>query len=228
MRFAPLGSGSRGNAYLLETPHLRVLIDCGFPAREIERRLACLGCDPRDLDAILITHEHGDHVRGLGPLARRYRLPAWMTAGTHAHAGCGELPSLHLLDSHAGPFMIGDLEVLPYAVPHDAREPCQFVFRNAGLQLGLLTDSGHITPHILASLAGSDGLILEFNHDPRMLRDGPYPPRLKARVGGDHGHLSNRQALALLARFETGRLQHLLAAHLSESNNTPGRVREAL
>ncbi len=228
MRFVSLGSGSQGNAHLIETSRIRVLVDCGFPAREIERRLALLDVDPTTLDAILVTHEHTDHVRGLGAMARRYQLPAWMTFGTYSAANCGELPKLHVIDSHTGRFMIGDLEVCPYTVPHDAREPCQFVFRCARQCLGLLTDTGHITPHVVANLRDCDSLILEFNHDPEMLAAGPYPPRLQARIRGDHGHLSNPQSVEFLSRLDLGRIQHLVAAHLSEKNNSPARVKEVL
>jgi phosphoribosyl 1,2-cyclic phosphodiesterase len=228
VRFASLGSGSQGNAHLIETSRIRVLVDCGFPAREIERRLALLDVDPATLDAILITHEHTDHVRGLGAMARRYQLPAWMTFGSYSGANCGKLPELHLIDSHTGRFTIGDLEVCPYTVPHDSREPCQYVFRCAKQQLGLLTDAGHITPHMLENLRDSDSLILEFNHDPEMLAAGPYPARLQARVGGSHGHLSNQQSTELLSRLDLGRIQYLVAAHLSEKNNTPERAKEVL
>jgi phosphoribosyl 1,2-cyclic phosphodiesterase len=228
VRFACLGSGSQGNAYLIETRQIRILVDCGFAAREIERRLDLLQVEPASLDAILVTHEHTDHIRGLRVLARRYRLPVWMTFGTHFGSGCGELPQLHLIDHHSGPFRIGDLQITPYTVPHDAREPCQFVFNCDQARLGLLTDTGHITPHILQQLGDCDSLILEFNHDPAMLAAGPYPPSLQARVGGHHGHLNNHQSVELLSRLETARLQHLVAAHLSEKNNTPECVRATL
>ena len=227
-RFASLGSGSRGNALLLETARTRVLLDCGFPAREIENRLTSLGVEPESLDAILVTHEHGDHIRGLGPLARRYRLPTWLTSGTHAGAGCGELPQPHTISCQQGKFSIGDLEILPYPVPHDSREPCQFIFQSQSLRLGVLTDTGRITPHILDCLKGCDALILEFNHDREMLAKGPYPPSLQARVGGGQGHLSNDQSLSLLSALDTHRLQHLIAAHLSEKNNHPDLVRQAV
>ncbi|MEN8178503.1 MAG: MBL fold metallo-hydrolase [Pseudomonadota bacterium] len=228
MRFATLGSGSQGNAHLIETPNVRVLIDCGFPAREIERRLSLLGVEADSLDAILLTHEHTDHIRGLGPVARRYHLPAWMTSGTYSGANSGRLPEVHRIDSHAGEFFIGDLEVLPYPVPHDSREPCQFIFHCAGQHLGILTDAGHITPHIVENLADCDSLILEFNHDTGMLVSGPYPPSLQRRVGGSQGHLNNQQSVDLLSQLDLSRLQHLVAAHLSEKNNTRESVRQTL
>jgi phosphoribosyl 1,2-cyclic phosphodiesterase len=228
LRFASLGSGSRGNALLLETGDLRVLVDCGFTARESEARLARLDVDPQSLHAILVTHEHGDHIRGVGAMARRYRLPVWLTAGTHRAANLGRLSQLNRLDCHGGWFSLADLQILPFPVPHDAREPCQFLFRHKGRCLGLLTDTGHITPHICDNLLGCDGLILEFNHDREMLVNGPYPPSLQARVGGRHGHLSNDQSVALLQQLPADRLSHLLASHLSEKNNNRERVDRAV
>ncbi|MCU7827933.1 MAG: MBL fold metallo-hydrolase [Candidatus Thiodiazotropha sp. (ex Myrtea sp. 'scaly one' KF741663)] len=228
LRFASLGSGSRGNALLLETANVRILIDCGFPAREIEKRLAGLSVDPQTLSGIFVTHEHGDHVRGVGALARRYKLPVWMTDGTYRAARYGDLPILNRIDCHGGWLSLGDLELLPFPVPHDAREPCQFLFQTAGFRLGLLTDTGHITPHIQENLRACDSLILEFNHDLELLSNGPYPPSLQARVGGLHGHLSNHQASGLLKLVEESQLQYLLASHLSEKNNTPQKVRDSV
>ncbi|MEJ2455173.1 MAG: MBL fold metallo-hydrolase [Candidatus Thiodiazotropha sp.] len=228
LRFASLGSGSRGNALLLETPQLRVLIDCGFPAREVESRLEHLGVDPQSLHAILVTHEHGDHIRGVGAMARRYRLPVWLTAGTFRASRMGEIADLQRIDCHSGWFSLGDLDVLPFPVPHDAREPCQFLFQYGGRRLGLLTDAGHITPHIRQNLDACDALVLEFNHDTEMLANGPYPPSLRARVGGRHGHLSNAQSIELLRQLPLDRINCLLASHLSQKNNHPHRIEEAL
>jgi len=228
VRFACLGSGSRGNAILVEGGDARILVDCGFPARELSRRLAPLGVDPESLDAILVTHEHGDHIRGVGSVARRYGLATWMTPGTYRGAGCFEVPNLRLFHGHGERFQIGGLEVLPYPIPHDAREPCQFVFRDNRTRLGLLTDAGTITPHIAESLNGCNGLLLECNHDPEMLRSGPYPPTLQTRVGGAFGHLSNQQAAGLLRLLDLDRVDHLVAAHLSEKNNTPALARQSL
>lgn len=201
-------------------------MDCGFPAREIEARLGCLGIEAGSLDAILVTHEHTDHVRGLGPLARRYGLQVWMTPGTFNGADYGKLPRLNQIQLHRGGWSIGDLKVVPYPVPHDSREPCQFLFHAADTTLGLLTDTGYITPHIAKILQTCDSLVLEFNHDPQMLAHGPYPPSLRARVGGSHGHLNNHQAMGLLKGLETARLQQLVASHLSEKNNSPDLVTE--
>ena len=221
MQFASLGSGSRGNATLIRAGATCLLVDCGFSLREFEERCGELGVEPGEIDAVLVTHEHGDHVRGVGALARRYRMAVWMTHGTFRNARCGEIPDLRLFGIHTPPFVVGDVEVTPYAVPHDAREPSQFTFRHRQRSFGMLTDAGSITPHMIEVLDGVDALLLECNHDPRMLSNGPYPPRLQARVGGSYGHLSNAQAAELLGGIDERRLQHLVLAHLSEKNNHP-------
>lgn len=227
MRFASLGSGSRGNATLVEHGDTCVLLDCGFSVRETEYRLARLGRDPGDLSAVLVTHEHSDHIHGIGALARKYRLPVWASAGTLAAERLGEVPELVVFGSHA-PFAIDALDVTPFPVPHDAREPCQFIFGDGARRLGVLTDTGSRTAHIEAMLSGCDALLLECNHDKTLLDNGRYPPSLKARVGGDLGHLSNAQSQALLAALDTTRLRHIVAAHLSEKHNTPALARAAL
>ena len=227
MRFASLGSGSRGNATLVEAGPTLVMIDCGFSCRETERRLLQLGRTPAELDAILVTHEHGDHIRGVPLLARKYDLPVWMTRGTQRMLRDDKLPCIHHFDGHSS-FSIGALQVQPFTVPHDACEPCQFAFEHEQLRFGVLTDTGRVTPHILECLDRCDALLLECNHDVGMLADGPYPDALKIRVGGSLGHLSNAQAGALLARLDTSRLQHLVVAHLSDKNNQPALARSAL
>ena len=228
MRFVSLGSGSRGNATLLDAGGTRLLVDCGFSLREFERRLAAADMAAGALDAILVTHEHADHVRGVGAVARRYGVPVWTTAGTWRAMAGGKVPELRLFSAHGGRLRIGNVQVRPFAVPHDAREPVQYVFEQGGRRLGMLTDSGSLTPHIVDSLRGLDALILECNHDPAMLASGPYPPALQARVGGRLGHLSNVQAAALLKRLDHHRLGRLVAAHLSEKNNHPDLARAAL
>jgi phosphoribosyl 1,2-cyclic phosphodiesterase len=225
LRFAFLGSGSRGNALLIESANARVLLDCGFAAREIEQRLKRLEVDPASLTAILVSHEHGDHIRGVGAMARRYQLPVWMTPGTYHSASYGNLSRLQLIDCHTGPWRIEDITIHAYPVPHDSREPCQFVLSVDKCSLGVLTDAGHITPHIVERLQNCDSLVLEFNHDPQMLATGPYPPSLQARVGGSHGHLNNQQALQLLSQVPVERFSHLVASHISEKNNDPELVR---
>jgi phosphoribosyl 1,2-cyclic phosphodiesterase len=202
MRFASLGSGSRGNATLIESGSTLVMVDCGFSRRETERRLARLGRSAAQLAALLVTHEHGDHIRGVCALARQYDLPVWLSAGTRLMLREDSPPGIHCIDAQAG-IRLGDLEVLPFTVPHDAREPCQFVFADGNHRFGLLTDTGRITAHIRDCLDGCDALMLECNHDPAMLAGGPYSASLKARVGGPLGHLSNAQAAGLLARRTT-------------------------
>lgn len=227
MRFAMLGSGSKGNGTLVEANGTRILIDCGFTLGDAEQRLQRLGVDAAALDAILVTHEHGDHLSGVARLARRYRIPVWMTHGSYAAWKDRNVPHCLRFSPHQG-FRIGALEIQPYPVPHDAREPCQYVLGAGGLRLGVLSDAGHVTPHMRAVLADCDALLLECNHDPDMLRDGPYPPSLKLRVGSSSGHLSNAQAAGLLRGYAATRLQHLVLTHLSETNNTPALARSVV
>ncbi len=222
MRFACLGSGSRGNALIVERKRTRLMLDCGYPVRETERRLARLGLVPTDLAGILLTHEHSDHTAGACKFARKHRLPLWLTHGTlQALPGdASGLEQIHVIDSHS-PFAVGELELLPFPVPHDAREPAHFVFSDGAHRVGVLTDTGTSTSHIEAMLSGCDALVLECNHDLDMLMQGDYPPALKTRIAGRYGHLDNRSSAALLAALDRSRLQHLVAAHLSEHNNTP-------
>jgi len=235
IRFAMLGSGSKGNATLIEHAGTRLLVDCGFNLKETEARLLRLGVEPGSLAGILVTHEHSDHLSGVGRLARRHRVPVYMTYGTHRAWQDPEVPSLVRFSPHQQ-FSIGSLAIEPYPVPHDAAEPCQYVIAaGEGAQrrrVGILSDAGHISAHMRSVLAACDALMLECNHDPELLRVGPYPPSLKLRVASDRGHLSNGQAAALLAGYQTARLQHLVLTHLSETNNRPelalAAVREAL
>ncbi len=233
LRFASLGSGSRGNALVVEARSAagttRVLLDCGFGQRELKLRLARLGLEIKDLSAILVTHEHSDHSAGVFKAARRHGLEVLLTHGTLAAAPRerAELPALRVIDSQRG-FSIGSLDIQPFPVPHDAREPVQYVFACGSLRLGVLTDTGHITPHVVDMLDGCDGLLLECNHDVDMLASGSYPRQLKQRIAGRYGHLGNHAAAGLLARLDCSRLQHLVAAHLSEQNNTPELARAAL
>ena len=227
MRFASLGSGSKGNATLVNKHGTYLLLDNGFSVKETELRLQRLGLDAGQLTAILVTHEHGDHIRGVGPLARKYGIPVWTSRGTASHVGLGKLPILQFIDVHDA-LELDDIEVQPFPVPHDAREPCQFTFGDGAKRLGVLTDTGSTTAHIVEQLSGCDALMLECNHDVTMLANSAYPESLKARVGGRFGHLSNEQAAELLAQLDTRSLQHLVAAHLSEQNNTSALARNAL
>lgn len=204
-----------------------LLLDCGFSAREACVRLGRLGISPEQLTAIVVTHEHGDHVRGVGALARKYALAVWASHGTCCRHLEGDLPNLNVVNGH-DTCAIGGLYLEPFPVPHDAREPLQFVFGDGVHRLGVLTDTGHVTAHIERMLVGLDALILEANHDTDMLADGPYPPALKQRVGGRLGHLSNTQAATAITRLDSGRWQHLVAAHVSDKNNSRPRVVQAL
>lgn len=223
MRFASLGSGSRGNATLIEYAETCLLLDCGFTVKETELRLQNFNKSPADLAAIVVTHEHSDHIKGVGALARKYKLPVYMTSGTYQSGRFGNLTTLNLINSHKS-FQINQITVHPIPVPHDAREPCQFVFQNGKKRLGVLTDLGSITPYVRQQYTGLDALLLECNHDPDLLREGPYPYPLKQRILGDYGHLSNAQAAQLLGAIDIDSLQHLVVSHISQQNNTVEHV----
>ena len=232
MRVASLGSGSRGNATVVEYAGTRLLIDCGFSLKQTTQRLERLQLEGDAITAILVTHEHSDHLSGVAKLARRHGIPVWMTPGTHAvWKARDEVAEVELFSPHEA-FVVEDLEVTPYPVPHDAREPCQFVISNGAQRLAILSDAGRVTPHMRDSIDACDALFLECNHDPEMLARGPYPQSIKTRVGGHLGHLSNQQAADLLASLQTMRLQHIVVAHLSENNNrldlAQGALAEAL
>lgn len=227
LRFASLGSGSKGNATLVSDGETTLLVDCGFGLRDAERRLARLGVHARQLDALLVSHEHGDHLSGVGPLARRYGVPVYITPGTWLSGRLGEVPQRHWITPQSR-FAVGSLTIDPVTVPHDAREPVQFRIESRGCQLGVLTDLGHPSEHVIETFSGCDALIIECNHDRQMLEVGPYPPHLKRRVGGNWGHLANVQAAALLRRLGLDRLQHIVCSHLSEHNNRPELALEAL
>jgi phosphoribosyl 1,2-cyclic phosphodiesterase len=232
IRFTSLGSGSEGNALLIEAGSTRLMIDCGLPLRHVLARIEARGVDPKGLDAILVTHEHGDHVGGVMALARKTGATVYLTHGTHAalHTRSAEAcngVTLKLIDSHQ-PFELGAIEVRPFPVPHDAREPVQYVIACGHLSLGVLTDLGMLTPHVERSLQDCDGLVLEFNHDPALLAQSSYPDSLKQRIAGRYGHLCNRDAAGFLAGMNLNRLQHVVAAHLSQSNNSPELVLQSV
>jgi phosphoribosyl 1,2-cyclic phosphodiesterase len=227
MRFASLGSGSEGNGLVIEAGPTRVLMDCGFGLADSVARLARLGLQASDLAGIVVTHEHGDHIGGVGRLARKFKLPVMLTAGTLAMAQDLDGVVVQVIDSHA-PFAVDELEIQPFPVPHDAREPVQYVFGDGNRRLGVLTDTGCSTPHIEAVLDGVDALVLECNHDATMLENGPYPASLKRRVGGRFGHLENGQSAALLDMLKHDKLQCVMAAHVSRKNNTSALAQRAL
>jgi len=227
IEFASLGSGSKGNATLISVSNTCIMVDCGFSMREIVTRLAQYGKQPEQLSAILLTHEHGDHIRGAGAVSRKYGIPVWSTRGTAQAEALGELARQYFINAEEQ-FTIGDIQIQAYPVPHDAREPCQFVFSNGKHRLGLLTDVGKSTPHIIEQLAACDALLLECNHDSDMLLNGDYPLSLKQRVSGDLGHLSNQQAADILAQLDTSKLKFIAAMHLSDKNNQTELAQQAL
>jgi phosphoribosyl 1,2-cyclic phosphodiesterase len=232
LRVCSLGSGSGGNALVVEACDgwalTRVLVDNGFNLRQLGRRLARAGLALRDLDAVIVTHEHSDHVGGVARFARKTGLPVYCSEGTAEASGLsGSGVRVHALQAGAA-IGIGPLAIEPYEVPHDADEPLQFVFSDGDRRAGLLTDTGESSAIIVAALDRVHALLLECNHDVAMLRNGSYPPFLKARIAGSQGHLSNEQAAGILASIDRSCLGWIAAAHLSQANNTPALARAAL
>ena len=234
MRFSVLASGSGGNVCYVETARARILVDAGLSCRETVRRLQRIGVDPGSLDALVLTHEHADHILGAGPLARRFRLPVYMNSPTFRKG-------LRALGSVSSPIPIqtgqtitvNDLLIETFTKCHDAADPMGLVLSSEeGTRLGIITDLGRSTGVVEDRLRGCRALIVEFNHDEKMLEDGPYPLELKRRIRGDHGHLSNRQAARLVRALAHPRLAWVIPAHLSEVNNEPLKalraVRDAL
>ncbi len=230
MRFASLGSGSSGNCMVIEQASTRLLLDCGFSVKETIARLGQLILEPHQISGILVTHEHDDHAKGAFKLAEKLNIPVWLSHGTRVMC-TRYFPKTQIqiktVDSHT-PFAVGDIEITPFPVPHDAREPTQFVFSDGQYRLGVLTDVGGTTPHIQQVLTGCDALVLECNHDLSMLETGSYSYALKKRVGGHLGHLDNQSAASLLATLDNSKLKHIVAAHLSAKNNTQALAKGAL
>jgi phosphoribosyl 1,2-cyclic phosphodiesterase len=230
VRFASLGSGSSGNATVVSSGETHLLVDCGFSGRETQRRLQRLGLELADISALLVTHEHGDHIRGVPTIARQWGMPIYMTRGTRAAVKWKDAPGAHanihrvLADER---FDLGDITVHPVPVPHDAREPVQYCFSARGKSIGLLTDLGSYSDGVVAAFSGCHALLLEANHDTHMLAYGSYPYPLKRRVAGPWGHLSNDQAASLLSMMDTVRLQHLVVGHISRKNNDLELVKKA-
>jgi phosphoribosyl 1,2-cyclic phosphodiesterase len=223
--FQSLASGSKGNAILVCSQKTRILLDAGLSARELVNRLQRTGVRADQLDAVVISHEHTDHVRGLGTLSRRFDLPVYLTQGTldHLPLEIGQVADVNLFQP-GNPFAIGDLRITPFAISHDARDPAGFVLEHEAHRLGVCTDLGIVTQLVRARLQGCQGLILEANHDPELLLNGPYPPPLKQRIRSRHGHLSNAESFELLQSIHHRDLQIVLFAHLSEVNNQPDLV----
>ena len=231
MRFASLGSGSKGNCLVAEAAGSRVLLDCGLAPRETVRRLERLGLAPSGIHGILVTHEHDDHAGHAYAFAAQHGIPVHLTHGTRrAQEAAGKTGADLALNEVRGgePFAVGAIRVEPFTVPHDAREPVQFVLGDGARRLGVLTDLGASTAHVEAMLSGCDALVLETNHDLDLLWGGDYPKWLKERIAGPFGHLDNAASGRLLAALERSRLKHVIAAHLSQQNNTVERARAAL
>ena len=228
MRFCSLGSGSSGNGLVVESGRTRLLMDCGFTLQETVRRLERIDLAPRDVTAVVVTHEHDDHLGGVARFAKRHAIPVYLTRGT-AQWLPEDFPAVlvRLIDPHTA-FVVDDIRVEPFPVPHDAREPVQFVFTDGDARVGAVTDLGCVTQHVVEKLSGCTSLVLECNHDLDMLMEGPYPPSLKMRVSGRFGHLCNADAAHLLRSLDRSRLRHLVAAHLSLQNNRPALAVQAL
>lgn len=226
MQIASLGSGSKGNSTIIRCGDTHLLVDCGFSLAQFEKRLQKLSVLPSQIDAILVTHEHSDHGSGVTRIAEKYRTPLYMTVGTARALKISQFEAINGSEI----FTLGALQVQAITVPHDAAEPVQYIFIDpkTSRKLGVLTDAGHITSHMKMAYESCHGLLLEFNYDEQMLQEGPYPFSLKQRIAGGFGHLSNRQSLQLLQQLDVSRLEWLIAAHISEKNNSPQRVADLL
>lgn len=227
MKFASLGSGSKGNSTVVRSGRTSILIDCGFNRKHTRLRLQELKSDLSDLDAIVVTHEHSDHAKGVALVCESVKKPFYSTYGTARAAGWLHHPLWRCIDSHTS-FSVNDLEVTPVIVPHDSEEPVQFVVSDGQYKVGALSDLGSVTPHVVEGFSGCHGLLLEANHDVQLLQQGPYPPSLKVRVAGDYGHLNNLQSADLLSRIKWAGMRHIMASHISEKNNHPDIVRQSL
>lgn len=226
LRFALLGSGSSGNAALVCSARAKVLIDAGLSLRQLDLRAKMAGLSLEGLDAILITHEHGDHCRAAGTLARRFDVPVYGTAGTleKLPVGVGEIPRLHVFEA-GDRLAFADMDVQSFGIEHDAADPVSFTVQSAGAKLGFATDIGRVSHLVRTRLAGSHALVLESNHCPEMLRSGPYPLQVQQRILGWHGHLSNQDMCSLLAALMHETLRTVVLVHVSAKNNTPELAR---
>ncbi|MCM1280856.1 MAG: MBL fold metallo-hydrolase [Alistipes senegalensis] len=232
LKVASLGSGSKGNALLVSASDgvttTNVMLDCGFGVREIERRMARAEMAPSALSAIVITHEHHDHAGSVFQFALRHHLPVWMSYGTFYALGRKNTDVDICFCQDGDRLAIGDLEFTAFTVPHDAREPLQFHVTDGNARLGVLTDAGQVTSYLEMSLNGCDALMIECNHDGRMLESSSYPPFLKRRISSVHGHLSNEEAACFIEGLGKGRLKKIIGAHLSQQNNCPVLVKNRL
>ena len=224
MRFCSIASGSSGNCIYAGSENTHILVDAGISGKRIEQGLNELDLTGRDLDAILVTHEHADHIQGLGVLARRYQVPLYMTGGTADYllrsGALGKIPEGLINEIQEDePFHINDLTVLPFSIPHDAAQPVGFRIENGTGAVGIATDLGKYTEYIIDNLKGLDAVLIESNHDVNMLEVGRYPYNLKRRILGDRGHLSNENAGRLLCELLHDDMKAVLLGHLSKENN---------
>jgi phosphoribosyl 1,2-cyclic phosphodiesterase len=231
LRFASLASGSSGNCLVVDSDGTRVLIDCGLNLTVTEKRLRRLGLEPADIDGMLITHEHGDHAHGVFDFAAAHNIVVYLTYGTmlamKAEGKVTEGVRMVYINGRQSE-AIGGMLVIPFTVPHDAREPVQFVLSDGSRKLGVLTDIGAPTAHVAQTLSGLDALVLECNYDRDMLWSGAYPKWLKERIAGPFGHLDNEDSARLVAALDCSKLKHVVAAHLSQQNNRPQLARAVL
>jgi len=231
LRFASLASGSKGNCLVADADGTRVLVDCGLNLRDTERRLARLGLQPGDISGLLITHEHGDHAHGVFDFAAAHGITVYLTYGTMAalKAEGRVIEGVRMVFVNGREsFFIDGLQVAPFTVPHDAREPVQYVLSDGERRLGVLTDIGAPTAHVAQVLSGLSALVLETNYDRDLLWNGGYPRWLKQRIAGPFGHLDNEDSGRLLGALDCSKLKHLIGAHLSQQNNKPELARAAL
>ena len=254
IHFTALSSGSKGNSSLLSTRTTTILIDAGLNCRELFRRLYSIGQDPTDIDAIVITHEHSDHIAGMATTARKLGIPVYLTEPTYREwvqqsasrvvstytdwlasiespetqfeftPRSTDLPEVHHFQPRS-PFQIGNISVTPFSIPHDAIDPVGFLFNAEGKQIAFATDLGHVSPDVEENIRNCDLLVLESNHDIDMLENGEYAPPLKERVASDTGHLSNSAVAEFLSRSWESTSAWIVLAHLSASNNTPELAR---
>jgi phosphoribosyl 1,2-cyclic phosphodiesterase len=231
LRFASLASGSSGNCLVAEAGGTLVMLDCGLSLTETERRLERAGLAPSQVSAILVTHEHGDHADGVFDFAAAHRVTVYLTHGTlaamRAEGKVVEGVKVSPITAREA-FAVDAIHVRPFTVPHDAREPVQFVLSDGDARLGVITDVGIPTVYVQKILSGLDALVLECNYDRDLLWSGAYPKWLKERIAGPFGHLDNRDSERLLGAIDRSRLKHVIAAHLSQQNNRPGLARDAL
>ncbi|MDD3569558.1 MAG: MBL fold metallo-hydrolase [Lachnospiraceae bacterium] len=224
MRFCPVVSGSSGNSVYIGTDYTHLLIDAGVSGKAIQEGLSTMNVEGGMLDGIFITHEHSDHIKGVGVLSRRFDLPIYATEGTWnaMESGLGKIARKNKIIIYSGEKLeLNDLVIKPFDIPHDAAEPVGYSVMAGDVKMTVATDLGHISESVKNGIADSDILLLEANHDIDMLKRGPYPYTLKQRILGEFGHLANENAGRLLSEMTTKRLKHVFLGHLSAENNTP-------